>query len=120
MNRILLALMVMVGVMLMLIFYYRWDSGRNRGHTYGYFGEFNTVSNALAKINGVTIQSSWHNADVTLEEFGFDYATADGRVRKISFGEKSPIRVLAGDKLDDALIQEIQNAVAGQTNNLPR
>jgi hypothetical protein len=37
--------------------WYRWDSARNRGKQYGYYGDFNRVSNALASIPGVTEQS---------------------------------------------------------------
>ena len=51
---------------------YRWDASINRGHTWGYWGEFNTISNSLAKLPGVNITAPWYNADVTLEEFGFD------------------------------------------------
>jgi hypothetical protein len=108
MNKILLAFAAMVGVVVMLIFFYRWDSGKNRGNTWGYYGEFNTVSNSLAKIRGVTIRSSWHNADVTLEEFGFDITTPDGRELKIFFGENSPIRKLSGNELEAALAEEIK------------
>lgn len=101
----------------MLIFYVRWDYSKNRGFTTGYYGEFNTVSNALAKVAGITILSSWHNADVTLEEFGFDVKTSEGRTLKIYFGETTPVRKLTGDKLNTALAKEIQDALATQTNN---
>lgn len=116
MNKILLALLAMVGVGVILIFYYRWDSGKNRGNTWGYYGEFNAVSNAIAKISGVTIRGSWHNADVTLEEFGFNLTTTDGQEFKLYFGESSRVRKLSEDKLNAALIKEIEKALAEQTN----
>lgn len=118
MNRILLFLATFIGVATMLILYYRWDSGKNRGYTTGYWGEFNTVSNALAKMNGITILSAAQNADVTLEEFGFEVKTTEGRTLKLFFGETTPIRELTGDKLNAALAKEIQAALDKQTNNL--
>jgi hypothetical protein len=117
MPRILVTLMAVIGLLVMAGFYYHWDSDRNRGHTCGYYGEFNTVSNALAKMSGLTIVSSWHNADVTLEEFGFEVKTKEGRVLKLCFSEKSPLRQLAGDRLDHALAKEVRDVLAAQTNS---
>ena len=43
--------------------YYRWDSRKNHGYTYGYYGEFNRVTHALAGIGDITVRDSWANAD---------------------------------------------------------
>jgi len=94
-----------------LIFEYRWDSARNRGHTWGYWGEFNTVSNALAIVPGVAIVTPWYNADVTLEEFGFDILV-QGRQVKLAFGEKDPIRRLSGRNLQNALSQMVEKQLS--------
>src|SRR5689334_9915447 len=61
------------GVLMALITLERWDEPKNHGLSWGYWGEFNTVSKALAQVPGVTISQSWCNADfLALEEFGFD------------------------------------------------
>jgi hypothetical protein len=85
---------------------YRWDSSINRGHTWGYWGEFNTISNSLAKLPGVKITAPWYNPDVTLEEFGFD-VVVQGHQVKLAFGEKDPIRNLSGGRLQKALIEQL-------------
>jgi hypothetical protein len=97
----------LVVLIVALIFWYRWDTARNRGHSWGYWGEFNAVSNALATVPGVTILSLWYNADVTLEEFGFDILVQSRQV-KLVFGEKDPIRRLSGQNLQNALSQMVK------------
>lgn len=120
MNRRLLILATLIGIIFGLIVYYRWDSATNRGYTTGYWGEFNTVSNALAKMSGITILSAAANADVTLEELGFEAKTADGRIFKLFFSESTPVRELTGDRLTTALAKEIQAVLATQTNSNSR
>src|SRR5437899_10724714 len=88
------------------LLWYRWDSSANRGYHFGYYGEFNTVSNALSALPGVVITNSWHNADVTLEEFGFDLLWK-GRELKIFFGARDPVRELSGADLQRALAKLI-------------
>src|SRR5688572_6052170 len=85
-NRPTIIVATLLAVAMMLPFLYHWDSNTNRGFTFGYYGQFNTVSNALARFKGVTIFRSWHNCDVTLEEFGFDVKTSEDRLLKIYFG----------------------------------
>jgi hypothetical protein len=74
--------MLVMGVIALscLICWERWDEQRNRGFTWGYWGEFNTVSNSLARLPGVTAVKGWCNADfLVLEEMGFhrDYSRQD-------------------------------------------
>ncbi len=107
MKTALLAITALAALIAALILGYRWDTATNRGHTWGYWGEFNTVSNALAKVPGVTILTPWYNADVTLEEFGFDILV-QGRQVKLVFGEKDPIRRLSGPELQQALRLMVQ------------
>jgi hypothetical protein len=104
--------MTVIGVIVLLLCYYHWDSRKNRGYEFGYYGEFNTVSNALARMNGVKILDSWYNADVSLEEFGFYFRTADGRTNRIAFGESAPMRKLSGPQLEQALDTAIKQAAA--------
>ena len=49
-------LMLLIGFVA-FVGWYRWDSSQNRGYTFGYYGEFNAVGNALAAIPGVTVCS---------------------------------------------------------------
>jgi hypothetical protein len=74
--------------------FYRWDSKVNHGRTFGYWGEFNNTSNALASIPNIKVTHSWHNLDLTLEEFGFEIETNGHRVN-LGFGENDPIRTMS-------------------------
>ena len=88
--------------------WYRWDSAKNRGYTFGYFGEFNTVRNALAAIPGVTVLDSGGNEDIVFEELRFDIRTSNGRQLRLWFGEQDPIRKMSGEKLARALVERIE------------
>ena len=102
----LVGIMALAALVAAFVLGYRWDAATNRGHTWGYWGEFNTVSNSLAKLPGVTITAPWYNADVTLEEFGFD-VVVQGHQVKLAFGEKDPIRSLSRERLQKALTEQI-------------
>ena len=98
-----ISLCAVAGVLMALISWERWDEAKNHGLGWGYWGEFNTVSNALAQVPDVTISRSWCNADfLALEEFGFDIIS-NGRPFSIGFEEKDPIRELSGQRLQLAL-----------------
>lgn len=108
MKRTILILSIVVATFIAGILWYRWDSETNHGFTCGYWGQFNTVSNSLAKLPGVTIIKFGCNADVTLEEFGFDITTTeDGQVH-VWFSEDDPIRKLSGEALSKALLEKIR------------
>ena len=118
MNRpIALTLIAVTCLILALLGYYGWDSSQNRGHTYGYYGEYNTVSNAFARIPNLTILESWYHRDLRLEEFGFRIRSPNGQTNKIWFSEKSPMRMMSGEQLEHALratLQEISDLKAGE------
>ena len=99
---------VVVAILVAFVLWYRWDSGTNHGYRFGYYGDFNRISNALASIPGITITQSWANRDVTLEEFGFAAATTSGGTIRIAVGERDRIRSLSGDSLVQALKAEIE------------
>ena len=108
MKRLLIAILMLSVMAIALIGRYRWDSGRNRGYEVGYWGAFNRVSNTLARLPGVTVIRSGYNADVTLEEFGFDIGTSDRKNLHVWFSEDDPIRRLADDGLAKALAERIR------------
>jgi hypothetical protein len=108
MKRIITVLGTFVALFVVAVLWYRWDSGTNHGYCWGYWGQFNTVSNALAEIPGVKIVKSGCNADVTMEEFGFDITTAEGGQVHVWFSETDPIRKLSGDPLSRALLDKIK------------
>jgi len=85
------------------VLWYRWDSRVNHGFTFGYYGEFNRVGNALASLPGITVASSGYNPDIALEEFTFIVMTEDGQEIQLWFLERDPIRRLSGAKLSTAL-----------------
>lgn len=88
--------------------WFRWDRSRNRGYTWGYWGEFNTVSNAVARLPGIAISKAYYNYDLTLEEFGFDILSVEKRTLHIGFEENDPTRELSGDELRAALLKQIR------------
>ena len=108
MKKLIAILAVVVGSFVAFVLWYRWDSGTNHGYQFGYYGDFNRVSNALASIPGITVTQSWHNCDVTLEEFGFAATMGSGEPVRIAVGERDRIRSLSGDLLVQALKTEIQ------------
>lgn len=114
MKTILTGLLVLVMGLVAFIALYRWDSGSNRGYEFGYWGSFNRIRNTLAGLPGVRIVKSGHNADVVMEEFGFDISTASGRTLHIWFSEDEPIRGLSGDRLTKALTERIEKEAASQ------
>ena len=89
------------------VLWHRWDAGTNHGHRCGYWGQFNTVSNALASLPGITIVKSGGNADITMEEFGFEVVTSDGRQLHVGFSETDPVRKLSGEALTKALLEKM-------------
>jgi len=108
MKKLILILSAVVVLFVGFVLWYRWDSGTNHGFQFGYYGEFNRVSNGLASISGITITQWWHNCDVTLEEFGFTATVGSGDPIRIAVGERDRIRSLSGDALVQALKTEIQ------------
>lgn len=98
------------------IAWYRWDSAINRGSEYGYYGEFNRVSNALATIPTVTITQAWHNLDVSLEEFGFGVVVTGQPVR-LFFSETDPIRTMKRDAATAALQKRIDMEILSSQVN---
>jgi len=93
-------------VLLGMFSLYKWDSSVNRGREFGYWGDFNRMSNALSSIPGIAIKTSWCNADVTLEEFGFDITT-HGLNGQLVFGERTPIRNMSRRRAIAALQERI-------------
>ncbi len=108
MKRAIAAFGVFIVLFIVAVLWYRYDSGTNHGYSWGYWGQFNTVSNSLAKIPGVTIIKFGCNADVTMEEFGFDITTTEGRQVHVWFSEDDPIRKLSGEALSKALLEKIR------------
>ncbi len=108
MKRAIAVLGTIVILFITAIVWYRWDSGTNHGYSWGYWGQFNTVSNSLARLPGVSIIKFGCNADVTMEEFGFDILTSEGRSVHVWFGERDPIRKLSGEALSTALLDKIK------------
>lgn len=95
--------------------WYGWDTSRNRGSEYGYYGEFNRVDHALASIPEVTVVRSWHNADLTLEEFGFDLAVS-GQPIQLHFGETDFIRNMGRE----AAVAALQARIARELGPTPK
>ena len=106
---ILTSLLTMAALFVALSLWYRWDSETNHGLAFGYYSQYNTVSNALSRIPGVTIVATGYNADVTLEEFGFDVKAANKSTLHIWFNEDDPIRRMSGEQLKQVLTARISD-----------
>jgi hypothetical protein len=70
----------------------------------------------MTRLPGITIVNSGHNADVTLEEFGFDITTKTGRPLYIWFAEGDPTRALSGERLTKALAERIEKESSNQAS----
>ncbi|HWQ90236.1 MAG TPA: hypothetical protein VN673_01100 [Clostridia bacterium] len=114
MKRSTAVLGTLVGLLVVAILCYRWDSGTNHGYSWGYWGQFNTVSNALAAIPGLKIVKSGCNADVIMEEFGFDVTTGEGHQVHVWFSETDPVRKLSGGALSKALQHKIKKEASNK------
>jgi hypothetical protein len=117
MKKLILSLSAVVAVFVGYVRWYCWDSDTNHGYQFGYYGEFNRVSDALASLPGITVTDSWARCDITLEEFGFTATRASADPVCITVGKSDRIRSLSGDALVQALKTEIQTQV--QTRGLP-
>ena len=73
-----ICLLIVLALVALAVLYF-WDADENRGFEFGYYGDFNRVKYALAKVDGVSITREWANEDIDLEEFGF---TVDNVVAK--------------------------------------
>ena len=87
-------------------------SGHNFGLTFGYYGEFNTVGNAIREIPGVTVIGGGGNEDITFEEFCYVITTSQGKEIRLEFGEQDPVRRMSGAKLTDALLAKIEKELS--------
>src|SRR5258708_28554320 len=88
---------------------------KNNGREYGYYGDFNRISNALVSIPGVVVTNYWMNRDITLEEFGFDITTASGEAVHFGIGERYPLRKMSRPELVEALKREIAHQLSSTT-----
>jgi len=120
-----IALLVVLGIFILpfgLYGFYWWDSAKNRGNEFGYWGDFNRTKNALASIPGVTLTRKWHNLDLTLEEFGFEVMTNGCRVN-IWFGESYAVRNLSRRRaiplLKEMIAEQLTNTVPHETTGIP-
>jgi hypothetical protein len=111
MKSVLITLLVLISAVVAFIAWYQFDSAQNHGYEFGYYGDFNRVSNALVFIPAIQVTEFLMNRDVTLEEFGFKVVKASGDVVWITFGERDPVRELSGDRLHLALKKQLEAAV---------
>ena len=101
------ALLALEIVLLLAMCGYGWDSSKNRGYTWGYWGEFNSISNSLGKIPGIKLSKSGYNDDITVEHFEFDVVTAEGRPLALFFSSSDAVRKLSVPALSKALLERI-------------
>lgn len=87
-----------------LVAFYKWDSAKNRGFTFGYYGELNTVTRAASDLPDVaSVRVAAANIDIGLEEFSIEVAMNDGRHTMLSFLESDSLRSQSGSELSQGL-----------------
>ncbi len=91
-----------------LVGWYYWDSSENRGYTFGYYGEFNTIVSALETIPDIEIVFAGGNHDLSFEEIVIDVKMSNEKVVCLLFGEQDPIREMSGDLLIRAIREKIE------------
>jgi hypothetical protein len=79
----------------------------NFGLPFGYYGELNRLTGALESLPGISIERVSYNPDLALEEIAFWIQDAEGRRRKLDFGQNDPIRKLWGNELSTAMAKRL-------------
>lgn len=92
-------------------FWFAWDNSKNRGYTYGYFGDFNRTKTYLSSVEGVEIVDDWYNPDMLLEEFGFVVIYKGDKIR-LFFGEEDEARNMSEP---DAIVELAKRVEAGDS-----
>lgn len=116
-NRVLLPIgLATLGIFLAavtMVVFYVWDSRTNHGLTWGYWGEYNRVVEALEAIPGLKVTPRWVNGDITLEEFCLSVCTPTGEEKELGFSEDDPVRRLRGEDLSAALRRRVEAGKPG-------
>jgi hypothetical protein len=116
MRRLGIALLsaLMLAIVMAPALYY-WDSNKNRGFTWGYYGDFNVISNVLASMPHVYITNTYCHTDVSLELFSFDLLV-HGKPMHLRFPQADPIRALRGIPMTNALATLLKTQSEAETN----
>lgn len=108
-----LTVIVILAVFVGLIAFYRWDASTNRGLTFGYYGQLNTVQKAAGELPDVAgVRLAAANNDIGLEEFSIELTMKDGRKTVLSFLETDSLRSLSGPELSKGLAQRLSSQLA--------
>ncbi len=67
-----------------------WKLIGNWGFEWGYYGHYNRVKSVIVGMPNVTIVDERFNYDTSLEDFGFQLRTDDGREMYILFSDYNP------------------------------
>ncbi len=102
---------LLVALALLPLLWMRWDSSENRGFHRGYWGDYNRIHDALAKLPDYKVAALYANKDVAMEEFGFSLSSENQPDIRLDFPENDEIRRWSGAKLERALAERI--SVAG-------
>lgn len=87
-----------------------WDSSKNRGYHFGYWGAYNRIHDSLQSASVGEVDRLYANEDISMEEFGFKLTQKNGKKVRLDFYETDPIRKLRGTKLGDALLLRVKEA----------
>ncbi len=95
------------------IAFYKWDASTNRGLSFGYYGELNTVKEAASSLPDVeSVRVAAANVDIGLEEFSIEVSMNDGRSTTLSFLETDSLRAQSGVELSQGLAARLSSQLA--------
>jgi hypothetical protein len=93
--------------------FYKWDASTNRGFTFGYYGELNTVKQAAGDLPDVAaVRVAAANIDIGLEEFSIEVSMNDGRKTTLGFLETDALRSQSGPELSQGLAVRLSSQFA--------
>jgi hypothetical protein len=90
-----------------LTIHYGGYTRKNYGYEFGYFGEINRINDSLNTIPGVTVNRTWGNYDVVVEEFFCEISLDSQMPFRLDFLEGDAIRSMRGDTLRKELLRRI-------------
>ena len=102
----------------LLIGFLVYDGRENRGFTFGYYGDYNAITNALGQMTEISEMETFCHEDLFLEEIWFTVQLIDGTEKDIFIGQNESIRNLRHEELTLALRERINTTKAKPKNPL--
>lgn len=115
--KIFIAIPILIAVLVATVTLLKVDREKNRGLTFGYYGDFNAIVHSLEQMPGIEIVKAGANHDIFLEEIGIIIKKDNDTKINLFFGQKESLRNTRGEKLSTELMKRIKQAMLEQTNS---